>query len=40
MYRRKQLQAVLDKRDQALMNIQTLKMQLSQSQTDTKVRLG
>lgn len=37
LYRRKQLQAVLDKRDQALMNIQTLKMQLSQSQTDTKI---
>lgn len=37
MYRRKQLQAVYDKRNQALSNIQTMKLQLAQAKTDSKV---
>nr|CAH0102021.1 unnamed protein product [Daphnia galeata] len=37
LYRRKQLQAVYDKRNQALSNIQTMKLQLAQAKTDSKV---
>ena len=35
--RRKQLQLVVDKRNQALDNIQTMKLQLTQAKTDSKV---
>ena len=34
----KKLQETVDKRNQALMNIQTLKIQLDQAKTDSKVR--
>lgn len=37
LYRRKQLQAVFEKRNQALSNIQTMKLQLGQAKTDSKV---
>lgn len=37
LYRRKQLQSVFEKRNQALINIQTMKLQLAQAKTDSKV---